>query len=109
MERARSRIDTDRVARADVRGEFRFKGRHFVAENELAAVQHAGDRLVDVVFDGRILSAKIEKRNHAAHPMTSSSTIRPRIAIDCVAASSTRTTRRPAVPSVSVGWRASTH
>jgi len=30
-------------------------------------------------------------------------------AIDCVAASSTRTTRRPAVPSVSVGWRASTH
>jgi hypothetical protein len=79
---ARARVDGDAMRGADIGGEFRFECRDLVAEDELAAVEHPVDRLVNFVLDGLVLRAKIEERNHTVHPTESSSTIRPRAAMD---------------------------
>src|SRR5438132_4945500 len=99
MERARSRVHRDGMAHADVSGEGLFERLDFAAEHELAAVEHAPDRGLNLVRQPVVLRFQIEIRNHTGHPSASSSTTRPRSAIEKLAASSRRTTLTPERPS----------
>src|SRR5262249_32939628 len=89
--------------------ELAFEGGDLVAEHVLAALQHALDHFLQFVLDRLVLGLQIEIRNHATYLLASSSMTRPRVAIDCDAASRSRTTRRPASPLVRVRRFSSTH
>src|SRR6185503_3527526 len=104
MQGAGARVHGDALIRADIVRELGLERRDLVAKDELTRLEDLVDGGLDVGFDRRVLRLEVEKRNHSAHPTVSSSTMRPRAAIDCEAASRMRTTRRPAWPSVIVGW-----
>ena len=99
MERAGAGIDGDPVRGALEGGKLLLERLDFRAEDELARVEHPSDGVGDVRFDGEILRAKVDQRNHTAHLLEENSTRRPDARIDSVAASSMRTTRRPEWPS----------
>src|SRR6266850_8030017 len=74
------------------------EGFDLFAEHELTSVHDLSDGRVHFAFDPEVLRTQIDERNHTEHLFVKSSTGRP-LRIDCVAAPSSRTMRKPAWPS----------
>ena len=62
MQRARARVQRDRVLGIDVPREFRFERRDFVAEDVLNGFEDLVDCLLDIVFDRGVLGFEIDQR-----------------------------------------------
>ena len=107
MQRARAAVDADGFGGLTERGEVAFERRDGRTENELRVLEDLGDRGVDLGLQRAELRGQIDKGNHAPTVLPTP-TRRPLAAIDSLAASSSRTTRSPASPSV-VGLRALTN
>src|SRR5687767_7007585 len=99
MQRARAAVDADGFGGLTERGEVAFKRRDGRPENVLRVLEDLGNGGVDLRLQPAELRGQIDKRNHASTVLPTP-TSRPLAAIDSLAASSRRTTRRPASPSV---------
>src|SRR4029079_6805933 len=81
--------------------ELLLEGHHLAAERELARLEDAADRRVDVRLDGAVLRLEVEERNHDCARCRRVYTVSPLPRMELVAASITSTTRWPSRPPVS--------
>ena len=68
VQRAGAGVDADAELRARVGGELLLELGHLAAERELAGIEHALDRGIDLGLDARVLGLQVDERNHVALP-----------------------------------------
>src|SRR5690606_36073143 len=86
--------------RAAIGGKVFLKALYRLPQNVIAASHGFEHRVFQFWADGAVLAAKVQERDHDASLFVSSSTGKPRLLVDKVAAASISTTRRPPMPSV---------
>jgi hypothetical protein len=82
MQRACARVYANGMLGLTLYGEFFLEVLNFLAQNELAAIEHILNRSIDFRLDTLILGLQVDERNHIHSPSQYSSTGRPRCALE---------------------------